>query len=74
MEKRLWDNQMAILNIPELGDLIDIKPFEVVQWLRLSATNAEGLDPISGQGTGSHMVQLKILSATMKAEDPMCHN
>ena len=31
MEKRLWENQMATLNIAELGDLIDIKPFEVIQ-------------------------------------------
>ena len=31
MEKRLWENQTATLNIPELGDLIDRKPFEVIQ-------------------------------------------
>lgn len=59
MEKRLWDNQMAILNIPELGDLIDIKPFEVVQWLRLSATNVGGQDSIPSQGTRPCMLQLK---------------
>ena len=37
----------------------------VVQWLRLHAPNAGGLDSIPGQGTGSYMLQLKI---------PKCHN
>ena len=31
----------------------------VVQWLRLSAPNAGGPDSIPGQGTRSHMLQLK---------------
>ena len=42
----------------------------VVQWLRLCAPNAGGLGSIPGQGTRSHMPQLKILHATMKTEDP----
>ena len=42
----------------------------VVQWLRLRAPNAGGLGSIRGQGTRSHMPQLKILHATMKTEDP----
>jgi len=33
----------------------------VLQWLRLSTPNAEGLGSISGQGTRSHVPQLKIL-------------
>ena len=37
----------------------------VVQWLRLHAPNAGDLDSIPGQGTGPHMLQLKI---------PKCHN
>ena len=31
----------------------------VVQWLRLRDSSSEGLDLISGQGTKSHMPQLK---------------
>ena len=42
----------------------------VVQWLRLCAPNAGGLGSIRGQGTRSHMPQLKILHAAMKTEDP----
>ena len=38
----------------------------VVQWLRLCAPNAGGPGSIPGQGTGSHMTQLKIQHATTK--------
>ena len=38
----------------------------MVQWLTLHAPNAVGQGSIPGQGTSSHMPQLKILSATMK--------
>ncbi|TEA32094.1 hypothetical protein DBR06_SOUSAS6610005, partial [Sousa chinensis] len=38
----------------------------VVQWLRLHAPNAGGPGSISGQGTRSHVLQLKILHAAMK--------
>ena len=31
----------------------------VVQWLRLSAPNAEGLDSVPGQGARSHMPHLR---------------
>lgn len=41
-------------------------PWIVVQWLRLCALNAGGLGLIPGQGTRSHMPQLKIRSATTK--------
>ena len=40
----------------------------VVQWLRLCAPNAGGPGSTPGQGTGSHMVQLKILRATTKTK------
>ena len=61
----------------------------VVQWLRCDIPNAGHPGSISGQGTRSHMPQLrdympqlkvphavtkKILHATMKIEDPMCQN
>ena len=53
----------------------------VVQWLRLCAPSAGGLGLIPGLGTRSHMpqfrvlmLQLKILNATMKTEEPACHN
>ena len=35
--------------------------FLVVQWLRLHASNVGGLGSIPGQGTGSHMPQLRVL-------------
>ena len=38
----------------------------VVQWLRLWAPNAGGLGSIPGQGTRSHMLQLKILNVATK--------
>ena len=38
----------------------------VVRWLGLCAPNAGGLGSIPGQGTRSHMLQLKILHATIK--------
>ena len=38
----------------------------VVQWLRLCAPNAGDLSSIPGQGTRSHMPQLKIPCATIK--------
>ena len=41
----------------------------VVQWLRLCAPNAGGQGLIPGQGTRSHVSQLKILHATVK---PQC--
>ena len=53
----------------------------VVQWARLHAPNAGGLGLIPGQGTRSHMpqlrvhmLQLKILYASTKMEDTACHN
>ena len=46
----------------------------VVQQLEFHDPSAEGLDSIPGQGTRSCMMQLKILHAAMKIEDPMCHN
>ena len=38
----------------------------VVQWLRLQAPNAGGLGLIPGQGTRSHMPQLKMSCAAIK--------
>ncbi|TEA33197.1 hypothetical protein DBR06_SOUSAS8010046, partial [Sousa chinensis] len=42
----------------------------VVQWLRLCAPNARGPGSIPGQGTRTHMPQLKILHAA--TEEPIC--
>ena len=46
--------------------------FPVVQWLRLHALNARGLgwilSSILGQGTRSHMLQIKILHAAAKTQ------
>ena len=38
----------------------------VVQWLRLYTPNAGGQGLIHGQGTESHMLQVKILCAATK--------
>ena len=53
----------------------------VVQWTRLHAPNAGGLGLIPGQGTKSHVpqlrvdiLQLKILNASRKMGDTACHN
>ena len=40
----------------------------VVQWIRLCALNAANLDLIPGQGTRSHVLQLKILHATTQTQ------
>ena len=44
----------------------------VVQWLRLHAPNAGGLGSISGQGTRTHVPEVKTLHAATK--NPTCHN
>ena len=38
----------------------------VVQWLRLHAPNAGGLGSIPGQGTESHMTQLRVRMLQLK--------
>ena len=61
------------------------KTSPVVQWLRFLAPNGggegRGWSSIPGQGTRSHMrqprvqvLQLKILHATMKSKEFVCHN
>ena len=45
----------------------------VVQWLRLCALNAGGMGSIAGQGTRSHMPQLKILNASTKTRCSQIH-
>ena len=42
----------------------------VAQWLRLCVPNAGAPGLIPGQGTSSHMPQLKVSYAIMKTEDP----
>ena len=46
----------------------------VVQWLRLNALNAGVVDLTPGQGTKSHMPQLKISHGARKIKDPVCCN
>ena len=46
----------------------------MVQWLRPCALSAGGPGLIPGQGTRSHMPQLKILNVAAKIGDGMCHN
>ena len=46
----------------------------VVQWLRFHAPNAGGLGLTPDWGTTSNMLQIKILYAETKTEDPMCPN
>ena len=41
-------------------------PSLVVQWLKLSASNARGLGLIPGQGTRSHMQQLRVCLSQLK--------
>ena len=51
----------------------------VVQWLRLCAANGEGTGSIPGQGTRSHMLQLRPSAAKKKkslkcAVSGLCYN
>ena len=55
---------LAIINKADKN--ICMQDFLVVQWLRLWAPNAGDWHSIPGQGTRSHMSQLKILHATAK--------
>ena len=41
-------------------------PSLVVQWLKLCASNARGLGLIPGQGTRSHMQQLRVCLSQLK--------
>ena len=41
---------------------------------KTTVPNAGSPGSIPGQGTRSHMLQLKILFAASKTEDLMCHN
>ena len=44
----------------------------VIWWLRLHAPNARDLGLIPGQGTRSHMLQLRVCRLQLK--DPACHS
>ena len=44
----------------------------VVQWLRLHTPNAGGPGSIPGEGTRSHMLQLRVRMPQLK--DPACGN
>ena len=46
----------------------------VVLWLTLCTHNARGLGSIPGQGTGSHMRQLRVLKLQLLIKDLACHN
>ena len=46
----------------------------MVQWLRLCTPNAGGLSSVPGQGTRSHMLQLKIPRAATKTRHSQIKN
>ena len=46
----------------------------VAQWLTLCAHNARGLGSMHGQGTRSHILQLRVLKLKLLIKDPACHN
>ena len=46
----------------------------VVQWLGFHTPSRGGLVWLPGQGTGSHKLQIKILHAARKMEDPAYSN
>ena len=54
--------------------LISIGISLVIQELRLLASNTGGLGLIPDWGTRSNILQIKILYAETKTEDPMCLN
>ena len=48
-------------NIKTFSDKLKLKGTSlVIQWLRYYIPNARGLDSIPGQGTRSHMLQLRV--------------
>ena len=47
----MWESK---INTTDIGTLL------VAQWLRLGTPNAGGLGSILGQGTRSHMLQLRV--------------
>ena len=53
-----------------LNEIIHIGSSLVIQWLRLHTPNAGGPGLIAGQGTRSHMLQLRVPHAVTK--DPSC--
>ena len=48
--------------------MVEVETSLVVQWLRLHAPNAGGPSLIPGQGTRSHVLQLKVLHAAAKTQ------
>ena len=58
------------LPFPIPGDLpdprIELGSFLVVQWLRVCAPDAQDLGSISGQGTRSHRLQLRVHMPVLK--------
>ena len=66
----MWEMK---INTTDIGTLL------VAQWLRLDTPSAGGLGSILGQGTKSHMLQLRvrvpqlnILHAAIKIKDIAC--
>ena len=56
------------------GEMISLRDFQAVQWLRLHAPNARGPGSTPTQGTRSHTWQLKIQHVEMKIENPKYQN
>ena len=55
----------------EIYNILGVGTSLVVEWLRLHILYAGGLDLLLGQGTRSHMLQLKNLHATVKIKGPL---
>ena len=45
----------------------------VFQWLGLHAPTAEGMGSIPGQGTRSHMLNLRVYKPQLKKIEDLCH-
>ena len=81
-----WENIKSPLSFTFLFSKMGIIVFRlwtslVVRWLGLCVPSVQGLGSILGQGTRSHMpqlrvhmLQLKILNAAIKMEDTVCRN
>ena len=59
----------AVLNMNRMQARTKPGTSLLVQWLRLCTPNAGDLGSIPGQGTRSHMAQLKTPHAASKTED-----
>ena len=75
MVELVWGGAQALGVLQSsLGRLQSVSSVGISQWLRLHTAKAGGLGSISGQGTRSHMAQVKKKDLTWCNGDPVQPN